>query len=757
MNGTRYLACAAVFLAFGMTVDYEWGLCAALIGAAVLAVPAGAVCALSGKKSCAGFFCAAFLLLAAGSVRMDAEQRDWTGQSHYLMGHTVMVEAVIAGEPVVKAGEDGYIRYCAEMRKAVFPDGAEKKAYGSLYIYRPPGEVLPAGSAIRASGKIEPVRLYKNPGKIDLSGRYEDNRIIGRIYTKTENDVQLTGRTEGYGAVRKAGEIKDRLEEAFRPYMDGQRLPLLMTLLFGGHYDEIAADVVKSFTDTGIIHILSVSGSHISLLFGFLYMLGRWMRIPPKWVFPGAVVFVLFYAGLAGFVPPVVRSVIMGILSAGGTVLRRDKEAVNLLGAAVTGMLLWDPLYICDISFQLSVGASAGILLFTRPALDWMKACTPLPKRVREGTAITFSAQVLLIPVILYNFHSIPFYAAAANLLVTPMLECVIIMGLAASLLIWIVPFLGGAVLTAADVLLWGAVHMNLWIAQLPGARVQMRGFSAAETVLYYTGAAALRAPLPYLGSWGRYAVCGAAAAAMIACSAWNGLHRPVMTVIAPDLGQCRALIICTPHRNILYYRHGSVPVDMGERELRSLLEYEGIFSLDVLIMDVRGMTDPVPFTLHMPIGKILFSGSQYQTLCATLLQDASCPRDEAKDGMEWQGADMELYCRGGSWYAASGDAGVYIDGCGPLMKDWEKIRRPHTFWAGGADASGSGAEEKKLQRIDPEGAVYVAPRTVGAGEEKELFHLFGWPLYSPDREGMVKALCGGRGWSASSMTGKNQ
>lgn len=57
----------------------------------------------------------------------------------------------------------------------------------------------------------------------------------------------------------------------------------------------------------------------------------------------------------------------MGILSVGGVFLEREKTSLNLLGAAVAGMLLWDPFYLYDVSFQLSVGASAGILLFTDP------------------------------------------------------------------------------------------------------------------------------------------------------------------------------------------------------------------------------------------------------------------------------------------------------------------------------------------------------------------------------------------------------
>ena len=63
--------------------------------------------------------------------------------------------------------------------------------------------------------------------------------------------------------------------DTFSPYMDPVRLHIMMTLLFGGSYNEIPESVMSSFSATGIVHILSVSGSHVALLFGFLYFLFR--------------------------------------------------------------------------------------------------------------------------------------------------------------------------------------------------------------------------------------------------------------------------------------------------------------------------------------------------------------------------------------------------------------------------------------------------------------------------------------------------
>jgi competence protein ComEC len=147
-----------------------------------------------------------------------------------------------------------------------------------------------------------------------------------------------------------------------------------------------------------------------------------------------AVLLVLVYAAMSGFVPPVIRASLMGILAVIGVLLERGRTALNLLGAAVAGMLLWNPYFLFDISFQLSVCASAGILLFYEPLRHALARLGKIPPRICEGCALSTAAQVLVLPIILYNFHSFPLYFIPANQIVVPLLEWVIIGGLLAAL-----------------------------------------------------------------------------------------------------------------------------------------------------------------------------------------------------------------------------------------------------------------------------------------------------------------------------------
>ena len=148
--------------------------------------------------------------------------------------------------------------------------------------------------------------------------------------------------------------------------LPGEMAAVGQSLLLGGGYGAIDASVMDSFAKTGLIHILSVSGSHVALLFGFVFVVAHIMGVPKKKATYGAIVFVILYCAIVGFNPPVVRSAVMGIIM-GIALIRGEvyhsRQALNISAAL---MLAYEPLLFLDISFQLSLGATYGILLFSR-------------------------------------------------------------------------------------------------------------------------------------------------------------------------------------------------------------------------------------------------------------------------------------------------------------------------------------------------------------------------------------------------------
>ena len=739
MSGRQGLLWAAIFLSAGVFLydelspfglPYLWAFPLALAVLLLLMsyVRKGKVLALLGG---------AIFLLALGMGRMEVADLVWSRQSSWAIGSDGTFQAIVMEEPLVQDGVEGYARYLVDLEEICYGDGTEKKLSGTAYFYdTAEKEMYRPGDRISMEGKLHPIRLYGNPGKIDLAGRYRSRRLLGRIYEAERAAPSFVEDSGAYRMERMATDMKKGLAASFAPYMDPTRLHLLMTLLFGGSYNEIPESVMTSFQTTGIIHILSVSGSHVALLFGFLYFLGKWLRLPKKIVIVFAVVVVLFYAALSGLVPPVIRAAVMGILSVGGVFLEREKATLNLLGAALLGMLLWDPFYLYDVSFQLSVGASAGILIFYRPLLSYLQKIYYLKNWIREGIALSTAAQVLTLPIVLYDFHAFPLFFIPANLFVTPFLEWVIIAGLlAAAVSLLFVPLAGGT-LYVSDYLMWCGLRLNFYLSSLPKASIGTGGMSALASVLYYATVAGLyfRKKL-----WAKrrlaYGALAAWAALFLAvCISW--WMTPSFRVYCPDLGADRGLVLVNGKQNILYYKASGVSSHTANWEWNSFLGYEGIFDADILIINAEDAKETVPLTMTIPIKEIWVTGNP--SLLSPLWEKQNGERRVMKMAKLSVG-NLIFETNGSTWRIEQGEKEIYLAGK-KLMASSPKV---HTLLLSGG--SFQMLSEKEIASIAPDVVLYGGSRLVNAWEDMELFDFQNIPAVNLYTEGAQEVVFEGK------------
>lgn len=680
------------------------------------------------------------LLCLAGMGRMYLADQQWAAASSWVLRSEGLYQGIVQESPLVMKGEGGYVRYLVQLENIGYADGEKKALSGAAYLYEENSHTVHGlGERIEVQGKMSPLRNYQNPGKIDLEGRYRSRRLLGRIYPAEGEEIHAVGDSGCYTVERLAEGIKNRLEQSFSPYMDEQRLHILMTLLFGGNYNEIPAAVMNSFSATGIVHILSVSGSHVALLFSFLYFLGKWLGLPRKVTILGTAGMVLFYALLAGLVPPVIRAAVMGILTVGGIFLEREKTTLNLLGAAILGMLLWDPFYLYDVSFQLSVGASAGILLFYRPLLSWEKKYMKLPLWIQEGTALAIAAQLLTIPIILYDFHVFPLFFIPANLLVAPFLEWVIIAGLLAAIFSFLCLPLAGGILQVADYFLWIGLRFNFFLSSLPKASMGIGGLTLWQSGWYYLtlGLVSFWGPLGKQKFW-RYL----GFSCWCVLGLWIGflyVQMPSLRVYCPDLGPDQGAILVDGKKKILYYKGGDVTSYRSAWEWNSLLGYEGIFAADVLILNLEEVKEKLPLTLSVPVQEIWVTGGSWKEKAPELMKQYSPPVRELKQTRLAIG-DMIGSTNGSSWLFSTEDKEIYISGKRPL----ELSASTHRLWVAG-QGSWKELTEKDIQQVSPEAVVYSGNRLNRSWEDMELFTVQDIPAANTYRDGMQTVVFDGK------------
>ena len=192
---------------------------------------------------------------------------------------------------------------------------------------------------------------------------------------------------------------------------------LLEALLIGVRED-VPSDLYEDFMRTGSLHILALSGLHVTVLYGVVVGLFWFLRA--RWrTFLAATLVLLFYQFLAGFMPSLLRATVMIVLGGGAALLDRDAEPLNILALSGIVLLLIDPFQAFTLSFQLSFLALAGILVIG--ALLQRPLASRLPGFLLLAFAMSAGAQAATLPLVIARFGTYYPSGLAAGLILVPL------------------------------------------------------------------------------------------------------------------------------------------------------------------------------------------------------------------------------------------------------------------------------------------------------------------------------------------------
>ncbi len=202
--------------------------------------------------------------------------------------------------------------------------------------------------------------------------------------------------------------LNRRISEHF-PEPQGQ---LLSGILLGVK-SNLSKDFKASLVATGTIHVVVVSGYNIVLIGSFVLFLAP--LVGRKKTTFLALITIAFYALLVGGGAPTLRALIMGSITLLAVLLGRRALAIYSLFLTGAIMLLFNPEFLFDVSFQLTFAATMGVLLFTK---KFQRLFKKLPKFFNETLATTLAAQILVLPLIFYYFGQVSLISPLVNTLV---------------------------------------------------------------------------------------------------------------------------------------------------------------------------------------------------------------------------------------------------------------------------------------------------------------------------------------------------
>jgi competence protein ComEC len=284
--------------------------------------------------------------------------------------------------------------------------------------------------------------------------------VVGRMTTDAVEVVD-----DGDPASRAANGFR-RILERGAAVMGPDDRSLFAGFVLGDDRGESDA-TIDDFRAAGLSHLLAVSGENVAFVLAVARPLVGRLGLRSRFVATAGVL--AFFALVTRFEPSVLRAVAMMLIATWGVTIGREISGIRVLGLAVVALVLLDPFLVRSVGFQLSVGASLGILLLARP----IGARLPGPRLVAELVAVTIAAQIGVAPVLLPVFGGVPVAALPANLLAVPAAGPIMIWGLSGGVVAGLGPATVAAALHAPTrLLLWWERHIASGAAALPLGQV---------------------------------------------------------------------------------------------------------------------------------------------------------------------------------------------------------------------------------------------------------------------------------------------
>ena len=365
---------------------------------------------------------AGMLLFTVKDVRFN---NNWFG--NYYTGSETLV-AALAESPVEK--ENSYKAEAAV--RTIIDSNRASKTTGTIIIYFKKDSnvlLLKPGSQIAFKKPLQEIKNSGNPGSFDYKRYALYNGITHTIYL-TAQDYVASSKPVIASFQSFLHTIRNYVLKTIKTYVPGKKEQGLAEALLIGYKNDLDRDLQQAYTDTGIVHVIAVSGMHLALIFWVLNIL--FMPLlrtkKTKWLHPVLVIAIMWlFTLIAGGAASIVRAAVMFTFIMIGKSLKRNASIYNAMAASAFLLLCYNPYWLWDVGFQLSYAAVLSIVIFYKPiynlffiknkSLDW----------VWQLLAVSTSAQILTTPIAAYHFHQFPVYFLITNLLVVPVSSFVLI------------------------------------------------------------------------------------------------------------------------------------------------------------------------------------------------------------------------------------------------------------------------------------------------------------------------------------------
>ena len=509
----------------------------------------------------------------------------------------IQIQAIVVSDKTQKEYKDVYEIHVIKV------EGKENKQKFKMVLnikrQKEKDILLEYGDMICFKGIYEEPCVARNEGGFDYNQYLKTKKITGITTVKAEK-VEVIEKNKADRIAKMIHDIRKNIVERVRKILPEDSANLCTGLLVG-EKTQLSEDIQEAFRKSSLSHMLAISGAHVSYILLGITTLIQKIKLHKRWGKVFLILFFIFFMALTGFTPSVTRSCIMVILQLLASILFRKPDSYQNLAISSFIILLANPYALLDIGFQLSFGGTIGIVVISKKLLKQKEKNTQEKrkatfaiiekglKKIKEMCMVTLAANLVIMPIMMYHFHTVSFTFFISNLLASPILGISLILGMIFIVSLFILPLakLFSLFLQPVLQLLIGIADFSsrLPFSQVlvPTPKIWQIIFYELLLLFFFFG----KAKLPQSIMKSRKIIVVILLVLIISPYFLQMFPNNKVTISFIDVGQGDSMLIQTPSSKTILIDGGGSETgsfDVGEKTLIPYLLCKGIMSIDYMI-----------------------------------------------------------------------------------------------------------------------------------------------------------------------------
>ncbi len=386
------------------------------------------------------------MLLCAGSLitwqNDTRHQPGWFGNSYHDSDYLL----VRINEPLIEKAKsykaDGLVEY-------IIHNDSMVKCHGKILLYFAKDsnmQLLQYGDLVVINKPLQRIKNSGNPGGFNYERYAGFQQIFHNVFLK-ENDWIKTGTNHANAMKQFVFTARDHVLAILRKNINSNKdeLGIAQALLIG-YTNDLDKDLVQAYSNTGVVHIIAISGMHLGLIYILLvWIFGKIPLINRSKILQVLLILACLwlFALVTGAAASVTRAAVMFTCITVGTTFKRKSTIYNSLAASAFVMLCYNPYFLWDVGFQLSFLAVISIISFQKSVYNWLYIKNKMLDKIWKLAAISIAAQILTFPICIYYFHQFPNLFMFTNIIAVPLSSIILYTEIALVSISAIVPMLG--------------------------------------------------------------------------------------------------------------------------------------------------------------------------------------------------------------------------------------------------------------------------------------------------------------------------